>query len=315
MRAGMRLSGRYALEALLGSGGMGEVWRALDEQLDRPVAVKVLREAVADPELAERSRREARITSRLQHPGITVVHDVGSENGRMFMVMELLHGRDLAAVLAETPDGLPVEAVVSLAIQAADALQAAHAEHVIHRDLKPANLFLVTSGQLKICDFGIARARDAAGALTVPGEAIGTPAYMSPEQWMGRHVDERSDLYSLGCVLYALLAGRPPFAEGEPFAIMAQHVSVDPPPLRAARPDVPPELHRLVMELLDKEPARRPADAAQVTVALRAVHDALAVPGPATARPSPPPGTASPGRPGQRAQPPFRRITRWSSPS
>jgi eukaryotic-like serine/threonine-protein kinase len=156
MQTGLKLSGRYALQALLGSGGMGEVWRGVDEQLDRPVAVKVLQEHLVDSELAGRFRREARIAARLQHPGITVVHDVGSDNGHLFIVMELLHGRDLAAMLAEAPAGLPIDAVVSLTVQAADALQAAHAGHVVHRDLKPANLFVLDGGLLKICDFGIA---------------------------------------------------------------------------------------------------------------------------------------------------------------
>lgn len=278
MRAGHRLSGRYALVALLGSGGMGEVWRALDTELDRPVAVKVLREEFTGRDLAERFRREARITGRLQHPGITVVHDVGSDNGRLFMVMELLQGRDLGTVLAGAPGGLHAGAAVSLAIQVAGALQAAHAEHVVHRDIKPANLFLLTSGLLKLCDFGIARAIDATAGLTHTGQVIGTPSYMSPEQCLGEGVDERSDLYSLGCVLYALLAGRPPFAEGEPLAIMFQHLNADPPSSRAVRPDVPPELDRLVLDLLAKDPARRPADAGRVTAALQAVQRALAVP-------------------------------------
>ena len=271
MQAGLRLCGRYALQTLLGSGGMGEVWRAVDEHLDRPVAIKILRAHLADPELAGRFRREARIAARLQHPGITVVHDVGSDNGQLFIVMELLHGRDLAAILAEAPAGLPVDAVVPLAIQAAEALLAAHAGHVVHRDLKPANLFVVDSGLLKICDFGIAWAVDSTH-LTATGQAIGTPAYMSPEQCGGHQVDERSDLYSLGCVLYAMLIGRPPFAEGQPMAIMFQHINAAPIAPRMIRPDVPTELDHLVLDLLDKDPARRPADASHVIAALQALR-------------------------------------------
>ena len=139
-----------------------------------------------------------------------MIHDVGSDSGQLFIVMELLHGRDLA-MLAGAPAGLPIAAAVSLIIQAAEALQAAHAGHVVHRDLKPANLFVLDGGQLKMCDFGIARAIDATTHLTATGQAIGTPAYMSPEQCLGQQVNERSDLYSLGCVLYALLTGQPPF--------------------------------------------------------------------------------------------------------
>jgi serine/threonine protein kinase/uncharacterized protein YegL len=270
VQAGLKLSGRYVLQALLGCGGMGEVWRGVDEQLDRPVAIKVLREHLADPELAGRFRREARIAARLQHPGITVVHDVGSDNGQLFIVMELLHGRDLAAVLAEAPAGLPIDVAVSLAVQAAEALRAAHAGQVVHRDLKPANLFVLDGGQLKICDFGIARAIDATTQLTAVGQAIGTPAYMSPEQCRGQQVDERSDLYSLGCVLYELLTGQPPFTGGQPLAILSQHLYAAPVALRTVRAGVPPGLDRLVLDMLAKDPARRPAGAGHVITALRA---------------------------------------------
>jgi serine/threonine protein kinase len=269
MRAGLKLSGRYALQALLGSGGMGEVWRGVDEQLDRPVAIKVLQEHLVDPELAGRFRREARISARLQHPGITVVHDVGSDNGHLFIVMELLHGRDLAAMLAEAPGGLPIDAVVSLTLQAAEALQAAHAGHVVHRDLKPANLFVLDGGLLKICDFGIAWTVDSTTRLTATGQAIGTPAYMSPEQCQGQQVDKRSDLYSLGCVLYALLTGQPPFAEGQPLAIMLQHLNAVPASPRTIRPVIPAALDRLVLELLAKDPALRPANLGYIVAALR----------------------------------------------
>jgi eukaryotic-like serine/threonine-protein kinase len=272
VQAGLKLSRRYVLQAPLGSGGMGEVWRGVDEQLGRPVAVKVLREYPADPERVARFWREATIAARLQHPGITVVHDVGADNGQMFIIMELLHGRDLATMLAEAPAGLPVGVSVSLTLQAAEALKAAHADHVIHRDLKPANLFVLDSGQLKICDFGIARAVDASTRLTAAGQVVGTPAYMSPEQWQGERVDERSDLYSLGCVLYALLTGRPAFDKGEPLAIMYQHLNTAPAAPRTIRPDVPPELDHLVLDLLAKDPARRPADAGHVIAALRALR-------------------------------------------
>ena len=300
MQAGLKLSGRYALQALLGSGGMGEVWRGVDEHLDRPVAVKVLRAHLADPELAGRFRREARIAARLQHPGITVVHDVGSDNGQLFIVMELLHGRDLAAMLAEAPAGLPIDTVVPLAIQAAEALRAAHAGHVVHRDLKPANLFVLDGGLLKICDFGIAWAVDSTTHLTATGQAIGTPAYMSPEQCRGQQVDERSDLYSLGCVLYALLTGQPPFAEGQPLAIMLQHLNAAPAAPRTIRPDVPPELDRLVLDLLAKDPAGRPDDG-RVIAALQALCYTPTVKVEPTAQASTRLDLGSPGRPGSAA--------------
>ena len=172
MQAGTELVGRYVLERILGSGGMGDVWQANDRQLERPVAVKVMRDRLAD---SRRFQREARIAARLQHPGITVVHDVGIHDGQPFIVMELLHGSDLATVLNRTPGRrLSVEKAVSLIVQAAGALQAAHAAHVIHRDLKPANLFRPDNGALKICDFGVARIADAADGLTTAGHVIGT---------------------------------------------------------------------------------------------------------------------------------------------
>jgi serine/threonine protein kinase len=237
---------------------------------------------------------------------------LGSDNGQLFIVMELLHGRDLAAMLAEAPAGLPVDAVVSLTIQAAEALQAAHASHVVHRDLKPANLFVVNGGRLKICDFGIAWAIDSTTHLTGTGQAIGTPAYMSPEQCRGQQVDERSDLYSLGCVLYALLTGQPPFAEGPPFAIMFQHLNEAPAAPRTIRSDIPPELDHLVLELLAKDPARRPADAGQVIAALQALRYTPTVKVEPAAKPSPRLDLGSPGRPGDAAS--FRpTLTRFTS--
>ena len=298
MQAGLRLCGRYALQALLGSGGMGEVWRAVDEHLDRPVAVKILRAHLADPELAGRFRREARIAARLQHPGITVVHDVGSDNGQLFIVMELLHGRDLAAIVAEAPAGLPIDVAVSLTIQAAEALQVAHAGHVVHRDLKPANLFVLDGGQLKICDFGIAWAVDSTARLTATGQTIGTPAYMSPEQCRGEQVDKRSDLYSLGCVLYALLTGQPPFAEGQPLAVMFQHLNTTPAAPLSLRPDVPAELDHLVLELLAKDPTCRPADARYVIASLQALRYTPTVKVVSAAKASPQLDLGSPSVPG-----------------
>lgn len=275
LHAGLELAGRYVLHERLGNGGMGEVWRGLDRQLDRPVAVKMIRERLSDPELVERFQREARIAAKLQHPGIAVVHDVGSDSGRLFIIMELMHGRDLASVLADSPGGLPVATAISLAIKAAEALQAAHLAHVIHRDLKPANLFLLSGGHLKICDFGIARAADATAHLTSTGQVIGTPAYMSPEQCEGQAVDGRSDLYSLGCVLYELIAGQPPFTGEQPLVIMLQHLNTAPPSPRRIRPDIPAELDAFTLSLLAKDPALRPPTASDVAATLHAMRDTI----------------------------------------
>jgi serine/threonine protein kinase/Tol biopolymer transport system component len=272
MQTGLELGGRYALEALLGAGGMGEVWRAVDRELDRPVAVKVLRDRYADPRVAQRFQQEARIAARLQHSGIAVVHDVGSHDGQLFIVMELLRGQDLAAMLQRAPAGLPLATVVSVATQAAEALAAAHAGGVIHRDLKPANLFLLHDGQLKICDFGIARTAESATGLTGTGNFVGTPAYMSPEQWVdGKSVDHRSDLYALGCVLYTLLAGLPPFPSGELPTLIYSHLNTEPARVREIRADVPVRLDRLIGDLLAKQPGDRPPDAGQVAGVLRSI--------------------------------------------
>ncbi|MFJ8016459.1 protein kinase [Streptomyces sp. NPDC096339] len=265
MRVGDQLAGRYRLDRRLGAGGMGEVWHGHDLNLDRSVAVKTLLEAASGDEFVARFRREATIGARLQHPGITVVHDVGQQDDRLFIVMELLAGEDLGTVLAREPRGLPVDAALGLAAQTAEALAAAHEQGVVHRDLKPANLFLLPDGRLKICDFGIAYSPDATAGWTVTGWAFGTIPYMAPEQCLGRHVDARCDLYALGCVLYALLSGEPPFGVTETaYVLMRRHVEDPPPALPVA-----PEVDRLVRALLAKAPEDRPESAAVVAKALR----------------------------------------------
>jgi eukaryotic-like serine/threonine-protein kinase len=267
--AGTELAGRFVLEKVLSSGGMGDVWQGTDRQLKRPVAVKVMRDRLADP---RRFEREAQIAARLQHPGITVVHDVGTHDGVPYIVMELLHGQNLADMLERAPGRrLPVDTAVSLIAQAAKALQAAHANRVIHRDLKPANLFLQDDARVKICDFGIASIADAPDGLTSAGYVLGTAHYMSPEQCEGAEIDERSDLYSLGCVLYELLTGRPPFPAGGQRAIMNKHMNTPPTDPRILRPDIPRELDGIVLEMLAKDPGDRPADADVVAARLDAV--------------------------------------------
>ncbi|HLM88095.1 MAG TPA: serine/threonine-protein kinase [Streptosporangiaceae bacterium] len=269
MEVGTELAGRFVLEKVLESGGMGDVWQGTDRQLRRPVAIKVMQDRLADP---RRFEREAQIAARLQHPGITVVYDFGTYDGVPYIVMELLAGQNLADMLDQAPRRqLPVGMAVSLIIQAAKALQAAHADRIIHRDLKPANLFLQDRGGLKICDFGIARIADAPDGLTSGGYVLGTAQYMSPEQCEGAEIDERSDLYSLGCVLYELLTGRPPFSAGGQRAIMNQHMNMPPVSPRTLRPDIPRELDSIVLNMLAKDPGDRPADADVVAARLEAV--------------------------------------------
>lgn len=269
MNPGTLLGGKYRLVARLGRGGMGEVWSAVDGELGRSVAIKVvLSGADGEPKLTARLRLEAKTAAALQHPGITVVHDMGEHDGHTFFVMELLDGADLAALLAASPAGLPVDRVSSLLAQVAEALAYAHNKEVVHRDIKPANLMELTDGRVKICDFGIARFAQATAGLTAPGSMLGSPAYMAPEQFDGRPADGRSDLYSLGCTLYALLTGAPPFTGGMG-TVMHGHLTTTPTRLTTLRPGIPEWLADLAALLLAKDPAERPTTADAVAVALR----------------------------------------------
>ncbi|MFR9774462.1 protein kinase domain-containing protein [Micromonospora sp. MS34] len=295
------LDGRYQSEELLGSGGMGEVWQGRDLRLDRPVAIKLLTVGPDEPTAVERFDREARAAARLTHPHIVGVYDFGTEDDDSFLVMELVTGPTVAALIADGP--LPLAQAVSIAVQTCDGIAAAHDAGVVHRDVKPSNLIVTPTGTVKICDFGIARLPSAAGqdTLTGPVTKLGTSSYMSPEQALGGPVDPRTDLYGLGCTLYAMLAGRPPF-NGDPLSVLHQHVNEPPAPLRDRRPDVPAELDALVAELLAKDPADRPADAAAVRDRLAAmspsaVHRTVPVV-PVPSPPAPPAGSVpvGPGR-------------------
>lgn len=265
------IQSRYRLIELIGRGGMGEVWRALDESLGRQVAVKCLKPVGPQHDraftrvLRERFRREARVAASLQHRGVTVVHDFGEDEGMPYLVMELLDGRNLSQLLEENEQHpLPVEHVVDIAEQVADALGYTHRRGIVHRDLKPANIMRLTDGTVKICDFGIARPDHGIGMssrLTTTGLAMGTPHYMSPEQISGKEVDHRSDLYSLGCVLYEIATGAPPFDQEDAWAVLVGHRDTPPEPPRTHRAELPGFFDRVVLDLLAKAPDERPADA------------------------------------------------------
>jgi beta-lactam-binding protein with PASTA domain/tRNA A-37 threonylcarbamoyl transferase component Bud32 len=254
---GSVLTGRYRLEARLGAGGMAEVFRGHDMVLDRPVAIKVLSERFAsDPSFVDRFRREARAAARLNDRNVVSVFDSGADDGTNFIVMEYIEGRTLADFLAGGGK-LPPDKAAELVEHVCDGLAAAHAQGVVHRDIKPANIMVTREGVVKVMDFGIARITTSADTIAQTAQVLGTASYLSPEQAQGRPVDARSDIYSLGIVLYELLAGSAPFNGESPVAVAMKHVHETPPPPSSVNPDVPPALDAVVMRALSKNPANR----------------------------------------------------------
>ncbi|MEU7696021.1 serine/threonine-protein kinase [Microbispora hainanensis] len=281
------LGGRYELEELIGQGGMGEVWRGRDLRAHRPVAVKILTPQVAGVASRERFAREARAAARVVHPNVVTVLDVGEQDARPYLVMELLTGRSLAAELQDRGSYGVAEAC-HLMSQAAAGLDAAHRAGVVHRDVKPANLHLTASGLLKVVDFGVAQVATEAARLTMVGTVVGTAAYLAPEQIDGRGGGSACDLYALGCVCYELLCGHPPFTGSAP-ELVYQHIHQAPVPPGRHRPDIPAELERLIMALLAKDPAARPADAEVARRILAAVALSAGRPEWEAGTPAPPP--------------------------
>ncbi|MGR4853753.1 serine/threonine-protein kinase [Streptomyces sp. LARHCF252] len=260
MRRGrVLLAGRYRLDVEIGRGGMGEVWRAYDETLARAVAVKLLLPQDTDVTAASRFRLEAQTAGRLNHPNLVGVLDFGEYDNRLYLVMELVEGDSLAGVLAAS-GALPAERVADLAAQAASGLAAAHAQGIVHRDVKPANLLLDAHGTLKIGDFGIARFLDDPGAaLTATGQIVGTGLYLAPERALGQPAGPASDMYSLGCLLYQLLSGRPPFQADTAVALLHQHLDSAPvPPRELGVAGLPPAFENYLLGLLAKQPEDRP---------------------------------------------------------
>ena len=269
---GLILDDRYRLDDRIAAGGMGEVWRATDLMLGRPVAVKLVQAHYAqDEEGLARFRAEARYAGALQHPNIAMVYDYweGDPPGQPYLVMELVDGPSLAGVLEQQGPIGPVP-TLDVVAQTAAGLQVAHAAGLVHRDIKPANLLISPGGLLKITDFGIARA-DAAANLTMTGQVIGTVAYMAPERVSGQSATPASDLYALGMVAHECLTGERPF-EGEPMAVALAQMQRELPPLPAW---VPPELAQLVTDLTAKDPRLRPASAGEVAERAVRVRAAL----------------------------------------
>ena len=264
------LAGRYRLVQLIDRGGMAEVWEGKDEILDRPVAIKVLHPRLAsDDQFQERFRREAVAAARLAHPNVVATFDTGMDGSVAYIVMELVTGRTLREVLkADGP--LPVAKAVATAAAVADALHYAHEAGIVHRDVKPANILIGRDGRVKVADFGIAKAASGHD-LTDTGALLGTAKYLAPEQVAGEPQDRRSDVYSLGVVLYEMLVGRPPFTGDNDMAVAYQHAHADPPKIRPLRPDVSRRLESVVFKAIAKAPEQRFATAADLRTALLSV--------------------------------------------
>ena len=266
LTAGHKL-GRYTVIEPIGSGGMGQVYRALDQKLERVVAIKILSPGlVTGDEARRRFRKEALALAKLSHPHIAAVYDVGEQDGVDYLVMECVPGQTLAARLKNGP--LPIEDATLIVSEIAGALEEAHEHGVIHRDLKPANVMITPKGHAKVLDFGIAkllapRAPDATASIET-GFIVGTPPYMSPEQAKGNTVDARSDLWSLGVIYYELLAGRTPFQGEGNIAVLHAIIKDSPAPLRAFRPDAPQQANQIICRFLEKDPASRYQSASEV---------------------------------------------------
>jgi uncharacterized RDD family membrane protein YckC len=269
--AGTRLQ-HFALVRLLGRGGMGAVYYGTDVSLDRPVAIKVLALDIAhDPEIVERFEREARAQARLRHPNVAQIYFIGEDRGFHFFVMEYLEGPGLDALLAKgTP--LPWTEAIDYTLAAARGLRAALAHGFVHRDVKPSNLMLDNEAGIKILDFGLVKSMRGDAQLTRDGAIIGSPLYMSPEQGRGQIADHRSDIYSLGCTLYHMLCGRPPFSGPSPVGIISMHVTDRATPVRDLNPQVPLTVARIVERMMAKDPGERYDDYDEVITALEAAR-------------------------------------------
>ena len=279
---------RYRIVRHLAKGGMAEVYVAEDQLLNRSVALKVLFPQLAqDDAFVERFRREARAAASLNHHNIVSVYDFGEDDGSWFIVMEYVDGPTLRDIIRREGPMDPAR-TAEIGAEVAAALAAAHAQGIVHRDVKPANVLIAEgAGTVKVTDFGIARAANARQGLTMPGTVLGTATYLSPEQAQGAAVDHRTDLYSLGMVLYEMLAGRPPFVGESPVAVAYQQLNQQAPPPSTHNKRVPPALDAVVMKAMSKDPAGRQFSAEEMRTELLALDRAVGSPD-ATAAVAPP---------------------------
>ncbi len=266
IKPGDRVAGRFVVERLLGSGGMGAVYLARDEQLGESVALKVIAgAALLDPAAADRFRREASAARRISHANVVRIHDIGEEGGMLFLSMEYIAGDSLSTLL-DRHGTLPLPQLRQVVAQMCAGLDAAHAAGVVHRDLKPGNV-LIDGTSVKIIDFGLARLAHIEG-MTATGMILGTPEYMAPEQIRGQPVDARTDVYGLGAVIYHALTGRPPFSGDSPIAIGFKHCNEGLVPPAQVKADVPAPWAQLVLRAMAKDPAHRFASAGELAAGM-----------------------------------------------